>query len=371
MRVRRLIAAVTVVPVVAGCSVSAGRLPPLPAPPPVTIPADPGFNVVATGDVLIHPELTAQATADGSGRRDYRPMLAGIRDVISRADLAICHLETPIAPPGGPFAGYPDFSAPPEITTALAATGYDDCSTASNHTLDQGAAGVARTEDALDAAGVRHTGSARSEQEARTPLVLDVHGVKVGHVAFTFGYNGRKVPAATPWLANTLDVDAVLAAARAARAAGAQIVIVSLHWGTEYQQEVTADQRRIAQRLLNDPAIDLIIGHHAHVVQPFENINGKWVAYGLGNSIARHSEPRGTTEEGVIARFHFVPSATGWSVDRAEYLPTVIDLGPPIRLDLAGSPQLDPARAAKALQDTDSVVLSRGAANAGLMRAMN
>jgi poly-gamma-glutamate synthesis protein (capsule biosynthesis protein) len=164
-------------------------------------------------------------------------------------------------------------------------------------------------------------------------------------------------------------VDAVLAAARAARAAGAQVVIASLHWGVEYQQVPTADQRRIAQRLLADPAIDLIIGHHAHVVQPFEKINGKWVAYGMGNSIARHSEPRGTTEEGVIARFHFTPSGSGWTVDRAEYVPTVIDLGPPIRLRTASSPELDPARSAKALRDTDEVVLSRGAGQAGLTRA--
>ncbi|WP_236792755.1 CapA family protein [Amycolatopsis sp. GM8] len=370
MRVRRLIAALAAVPLSAACVANVDRAP-LPNNPPVSIPVDPGINVVATGDVLIHPELTTQATQDGNGQRDYRPMLAGIRDVISRADLAICHLETPLAPPAGPFEGYPDFSAPPEIATAIASTGYDDCSTASNHTLDQGVDGITRTLDTLDSVGVRHTGSARTQQEARTPLILDVHGVKVGHVAFTFGYNGRKLPADKPWVANTLDVDAVLAAARAARAAGAQIVIASLHWGVEYQQVPTADQQKIAQRLLGDPAIDLIIGHHAHVVQPFEHINGKWVAYGLGNSIARHSEPRGVTEEGVIARFHFVPSGTGWTVDRAEYVPTVIDLGPPIRVRTASSPQLDPVRAAKAVQDTDSVVLSRGGADAGLARAAN
>jgi poly-gamma-glutamate synthesis protein (capsule biosynthesis protein) len=367
MRVRRLIATLAVVPVVAACTTGTER-PSLPGSSPAIPAADPGFSVVATGDVLIHPELTEQATADGGGQRDYRPMLAGVQDVISRADLAICHLETPLAPANGPFKGYPEFSAPPEITTALAGTGYDDCSTASNHTLDMGTDGVDRTLDDLDAAGIKHTGSARTKQEAQTPLVLEVHGVKVGHVSFTFGFNGKKLPSGSPWAANTLDADAVLAAARA-RAAGAQVVIASLHWGVEYQQTATADQRRIAQRLLGDPAIDLIIGHHAHVVQPFEKIGGKWVAYGLGNSIARHSEPRGTTEEGVIGRFHFVPSGSGWSVERAEYVPTVIDLGPPIRLRTASSPALDPSRSAKALRDTDEVVLSRGAGEAGLTRA--
>ncbi|GHF37339.1 poly-gamma-glutamate synthesis protein (capsule biosynthesis protein) [Amycolatopsis bartoniae] len=355
---RRLSGVLAAVLLTAACTTATA---PVPAPVPAA-PPDPGFTVVASGDVLIHPALTEQATKDGSGTRDYRPELAGIRDVVSRADLAICHLETPLAAAGGPFRGYPDFSAPPEIATALAATGYDDCSTASNHTLDQGTAGVQRTLDALDAAGVRHTGSARSEQEAATPLVLDVHGVKVAHVSFTFGFNGRTVPADRPWVANTLDARAVLAAARAAKAAGAQVVIASLHWGVEYRQEPTEDQRRIARQLLADPAVDLIIGHHAHVVQPFERIGGKWVAYGLGNSIARHDEPRGTTEEGAIARFHFTPSGSGWTVDRAEYVPTVIDLGPPIRLRTARDAGADPAR-------TDEVVFSRGAREAGLTRA--
>lgn len=368
MRIRLVLAGFTAGALLAACFAPdddpvAPRTPTVVAPP-----ADPGFTIAATGDVLIHPALTDQAVADGGGRRDYRPLLAGIRHDISAADLAICHLETPLAPEEGPFRGYPEFSAPPEIAEALADTGYDDCSTASNHTIDEGTDGVDRTLDDLDKAGIRHTGSARTQQEARTPLVMDVHGVKVGHVSYTFGFNGKKLPSGEEWVSNTLDADAVLTTARAARAAGAQVVIASLHWGTEYQHEVTASQRQIAQRLLADPAVDLIIGHHAHVVQPIEKIDGKWVAYGLGNSIAKHSDPRGTTEEGLIGRFHFTRSDGRWIVDRAEYVPTVIDLGPPIRLRTADDPTLAPARAAEALARTDEVVLSRGAAAQGLTR---
>jgi poly-gamma-glutamate synthesis protein (capsule biosynthesis protein) len=251
----------------------------------------------------------------------------------------------------------------------LADTGYDDCSTASNHTLDMGDAGVTRTLDTLDAAKIKHTGSARSEKEAKTPLVFDVRGVKVGHVSYAFGFNGKKLPADEPWLANTLAADDVIASAKAARAAGAKVVVASLHWGTEYVQEPTAEQRRIAQKLLNDPNIDLIIGHHAHVVQPFEKINGKWVAYGMGNLIARHSEPKGITEEGVIARFHFTPKGSGWTVDKAEYVPTLIDLGSPIRLlDLSQPGTGAPDRRTEALKHTDQIVLSRGAGDQGLTR---
>ncbi|MDQ0382070.1 CapA family protein [Amycolatopsis thermophila] len=368
MRIRSVLAALAAVPLLASCSGSGGDPAGGGTSAAVTPRADSGFTVAATGDVLIHPALTDQATSDGGGTRDYRPLLAAIAPEISSADLGVCHLETPLAPADGPFEGYPEFSAPPEIAGALAATGYDDCSTASNHTLDQGVEGVNRTLDELDAAGIRHTGSARSRQEAATPLVLDVHGVKVGHVSATFGFNGKKPPAGKQWVSNTLDADAVLASARAARAAGAEVVIASLHWGTEFQHEPTASQRQIAQRLLGDPAVDLIIGHHAHVVQPIEKINGKWVAYGLGNSIAKHDEPRGTTEEGLIGRFHFTRSGTGWTVDHAEYVPTVIDLGPPIRLRTADDPALAPARAAQAVARTDGIVLSRGAGGQGLTR---
>ncbi|MEQ0562410.1 CapA family protein [Amycolatopsis sp. NEAU-NG30] len=325
------------------------------------------FTVVATGDVLIHPALTEQAEADGGGKLDYRPLLAGIKPLVSGADLGICHLETPLAKEGGPYSGYPSFSAPPEIADAVKDTGYDTCSTASNHTIDQGAEGVTRTLDKLDAVGVKHTGSARSAAEAAKPLILDVHGVKVAQVSYSFGFNGIKVPSGKPWLANQIDVDDVLAAARKARAAGAQVVIASLHWGVEYQHEPTTEQRSQAKRILASDDVDLIVGHHAHVVQPFEKIGDKWVAYGLGNSVARHSEPKGDTEEGAAARFRFVRDGDRWKVGKAEYVPTLIKLDSPIRLiDLSTAEKS--AQVTKALEDTDKNILSLGADKDGLTR---
>ncbi|MEV7555299.1 CapA family protein [Amycolatopsis sp. NPDC089917] len=337
------------------------------APPRSSQAPDGAFTVVATGDVLIHPALTDQAKEDGKGEIDYRPLLAGIKPLISGADLGICHLETPLAPKGGPYSGYPSFSAPPEIVDALKDTGYDNCSTASNHTIDQGAEGATRTLDKLDEAGIKHTGSARSAEEAKKPLIVDVKGVKVAQISFAYGFNGIKVPAGKPWLVNQIDAEDVIAQAKAARKAGAQVVVASLHWGTEYQHEATAEQRSLAKKLLGDDSIDLIIGHHAHVVQPFERINGKWVAYGLGNSVARHSEPKGSTEQGAAVRFRFVRDGERWKVDKAEYVPTLVQLGPPIRLlDLTAGQSGDAG--AEALKATDEVVLSRGAGDQGLTR---
>ncbi|WP_143669549.1 CapA family protein, partial [Streptomyces sp. wa1063] len=115
------------------------------------------------GDVLPHSSVIDRAAVDAGGAGyDFAPMLAGVAPVVSGADLAFCHMETVYGEEGGPYTGYPSFKSPPEVAAALRTTGFDSCSTASNHTLDDGADGVRRTLDALDGAGIRHAGSART-----------------------------------------------------------------------------------------------------------------------------------------------------------------------------------------------------------------
>ncbi|HEX8767049.1 MAG TPA: CapA family protein [Jatrophihabitans sp.] len=261
------------------------------------------MTVLGSGDVLIHPALWQQAAADaraqGRPGYDFGPIYAGVAPITRAADLAICELETPLAAPEGPFAGWPNFNAPPQVLPALRAAGYDSCTTASNHTLDQGYAGVKRTLDELDAAGLRHTGSARSAAEAARPLILTTgNGVRIAQLAFSFGFNGIAVPADQPWLANTIDLPAILAAAHRARQAGADIVVLSMHWGIEYDHHPSAEQAGQADRLLASPDIDVILGDHPHVVQPFQKLHGKWVAYCMGNQIARHAQPINDNREG-------------------------------------------------------------------------
>ena len=235
--------------------------------------------MVATGDVLVHQDraLTAGALQD-DGSYDFSGVLAPVAPLIGAADLAICHLETPVAPPGGPYRGYPRFAVQPEIVTALAGAGYDLCSTASNHSLDDGTEGLVRTLDALDAAGIAHTGTYRSEAESIEPRIVEAGGVRVGHVAATFGLNGAPLPDGREWsvdVAPVPDVDGLLAAAARARAAGAEVVVASLHCCVEYRHDPTDAQAAAVRALLASPDIDLVLGHHAHVVQPFERINGK------------------------------------------------------------------------------------------------
>lgn len=302
-------------------------------PPPKT-----RLTVAAAGDLLVHPPLTEQAAKDaraaGHAGHDFTQVLASIASVVSAADLAICHMETPLALPAGPFTGFPIFSVPPELADAAARAGFDTCSTASNHSLDTGMDGVQRTLDNLDRVGLRHTGTARDADEARTPNIIDVGGVKVAQLSYTFSFNGVPLPEGMPWAANLIDDKAILAEARQARAQGAEIVILSLQWGTEYQNAADDGQIGLAQQLLAGPEIDLIIGHHVHVVQPFEKIGRTWVAYGLGNLTTRF--PDGSpenTQDAVVATFTFSRVAPDrWEVTEATAVPTFMAYYPVARV---------------------------------------
>jgi poly-gamma-glutamate synthesis protein (capsule biosynthesis protein) len=331
------------------------------------------FTVVATGDVIPYPSIMRQAQQDAGGAGyDFRPVLAGVRDVVAPADLAICHMETPYGEPDGPFTGYPLFRSPPQVAEALAATGYDSCSTASNHTLDAGADGVRRTLDALDASGVRHSGSARTAAEARRPSRMRAGGAEVAHLSYTYGTNGIPLPDGMPWAVSLLDPGRVVADARAARRAGADVVLVSVHWGTEWQQEPDEQQVDVAGKLTaartdGQPDIDLVIGTHNHVPQAYEKVNDVWVVYGLGDQVASFVEEKYRGNEGSTARFTFAPKegdGKRWTVSRAEFLAGHSDKGPPFRVVTATRERFPDVR-----ERVRNAVLSRGAAQDGLTEA--
>ncbi|MGJ5895384.1 hypothetical protein DF268_07340 [Streptomyces sp. V2] len=385
-RRRPLALAATVLLAVAACQVQEAREDKRPAPgrpapsAPAAAPA-PGFTLVATGDVLPHTSIIDRARFDAAGRGyDFRPMLDAVRPLVSRADLALCHMET-VYGANGDYTGYPAFKSPPEVAEALAATGYDGCSTASNHSLDDGPAGIARTLDALDGAGVRHAGTARTPQEATTPTLLRAGRATVAHLAYTYGTNGYPLPPGRPWTVNVIDEAKILTDARAARRAGADVVVVSLHWGTEWQDAPDEQQLTLARTLTAStdagrPDIDLILGTHAHIPQAYEKVNGTWVVYGMGDQIAGEMfdhrgqpDPRGN--QSTIARFTFTPPehpGTRWNVTRAEFVPQLfdIDAGRVLDLNQALAQGADVRGVRDRIRD---VVLSRGAAKDGLVMA--
>ncbi|MEU2577607.1 CapA family protein [Streptomyces anulatus] len=342
------------------------------------------FTLLAAGDVLPHSSVIDRAAADAGGAGyDFAPMLAGVAPVVSGADLAFCHMETVYGEEGGPYTGYPSFKSPPEVATALRTTGFDSCSTASNHTLDDGADGVRRTLDALDGAGIRHAGSARTAAEAARPTILPAGpgkgAAKVAHLAYTYGTNDIPPPADRPWTVNLTDEGRIIEEARAARRTGADVVVLSAHWGTEWQDEPDATQLELARRLTASadggrPDIDLIIGTHAHVPQAYEKVNGTWVVYGMGDQIAGAminyegvQDPRGN--QSSMGRFTFAPPAKSgerWKVSKAEFVPQWYDTVTGRAVNLNASLD-DGAEHLREVRDRiRAVVLGRGADKDGL-----
>lgn len=294
---------------------------------PTTSPPPPSFTMVATGDLLMHEPVTQQAKELAVGQPyDFRPLLADVRPLLSAADLAICHMETPLSPDDRRITYYPTFVAPREIAAAASWAGYDTCTTASNHTLDQGSAGVKATLDALDEANLMHVGTARSATEPSW-RIYDIHGIRVAHLDYTYGLNGIPVPKDKPWIVNVIDAHRILADAHAARVAGAQFVMVALHWGQEYQSAASADQKALAKTLLASPDIDFIYGCHVHVVQPIDQIDGKYVVYGMGNFLAKHAPCCDTpqTRDGMILQVTVTEQAGRVVVTHLTYTPTFVD----------------------------------------------
>lgn len=317
----------------AGCgtTVGGGSLPNPTAPVTATpTPSGPrNVTVVMNGDMLLHNGLWYGAQLDaartGRGPMDFRPLLADLQPVIKGADLAVCHMETPLAPRGGPYKNFPLFSVPPQIAPALKWAGYDACTTASNHSVDQGFEGVVRTLKELRGAGLGATGTATTQAASEQPLVIDAGGVTVGIVSASYGTNGLPLPPGKPWSVNLIDVGKIRAQAALARAEGAEIVLAALHWGNEYQHSPSDYQTELADKITKLADIDLVYGHHAHVVQPFDKVNGTWVLYGLGNAVAQQDAAKDELYDGVTARVTFTEQPDGrFTVGKLEYFPTRI-----------------------------------------------
>ncbi|HSP39388.1 MAG TPA: CapA family protein [Frankiaceae bacterium] len=301
-----------------------------PAAPGAGTPGSAEVTVAFTGDLLLHAPVYQQAAVDGrsSGRSyDFRPMFARVKPLLSAPDLAICHQETPLLPTDAGVSGYPVFHTPPEIAADAKDAGFDGCSTASNHSFDGAASGVASTLTALDRVHLAHVGTARSAQERAKPETHDVRGVQVALLDYTYGLNGERLPSSQPYLVNLINVPAILHDAAAARAAGAKIVVVQMHWGTENQSAPTAEQRAQARQLLASPDIDAIVGGHVHVPQPVERIAGKYVVYGVGNFLSNQSPAccPPASQDGVIVTLHLTDAHGPWAVSRVSFTPTYVD----------------------------------------------
>jgi poly-gamma-glutamate synthesis protein (capsule biosynthesis protein) len=310
------------------------------------------FTVSASGDLLMHRPLLDRANANSGGSGfDFTPFFNKISPYVAKADLALCHVETPMGP--GPITTYPIFNTPRDLATSIHRSGWDACSTASNHSLDGGQAGIDGTVDALDDNDVKHTGSFASEKKSNKPTFLRVDGLKLGFVAYTDATNGFSAP--HPWSVNEYAASnpkagakAIIRDARKARDQGADAVIVQLHWGDENSPRPNASQLAVAKKLTAAKVVTVVVGQGPHVVQPIERINGKFVVFSEGNLVSNQGASTGlpaATQDGIIALLRFKAVGDDVTVRRVTYIPTWVRLGDYVVLPARASSDPDNAGA--------------------------
>ncbi len=287
------------------------------------------------GDLLWHNTLVFGAQTDGrrTGKTlDFEPLLEGVRPVVESADLAICHNEVPIAPPkGGPYSYYPTFSAPEETLDAVKALGYDVCTTGSNHSLDQ----LRRAQ-----ADPRRDGCPRDPAQRHRPqraggtdatIFTTAAGVKIGLVeGGAYGTNGIPLPDGKPWAVQASGSTTCCPAPGRPGRPGADIVLVAMHDGEEYQSAPTAEQEALADALTKSPPMSTWSTATTSTScsrSPGRTESGWPTASAIWSPRTNRTCRAGT--RGITPpRFTFTEQEPGkFSVSLAEYFPTLVTYG--------------------------------------------
>lgn len=273
---------------------------------------------IAVGDIMMHTPQLPGAYDAKTGSYDFKPFFAQVKPILEQGDWTLANLETPIAGKALGLSGYPRFNAPPELADAMKYAGFTTVTNANNHALDRGAQGVSMTLDKLQTLGFEIKGTARSLAESEKLTILKRGDISMGLLAYTYGTNGIPLPKDQPYAVSLIDEAKMIADIKRLKAAGADFITVSLHFGIEYQTKPNDAQIKLARDLVAAGA-DIIAGSHPHVVQPYEiaevtNADGSvrkgLIIYSMGNFI---SNQKGDTKDyGVIfkARIH-KDNATG------------------------------------------------------------
>lgn len=248
------------------------------------------LSLIAVGDALIHRGVyydaaTNQTDANGYTKYDFTDMFSYIKDIIKPYDLKFYNQETIIGGKNLGLSNYPLFNSPDEIGLNLIDIGFNLVNLATNHTIDKGKEGALYSANFWQSKdGVYAVGSYRSFDERNKVRVEEKNGIKYSLLGYTTSTNGLRVPSGYEYIVNVYNKEQVKKDIEAVRNQ-VDVLIVSMHWGTEYTNTPTSAQREIAE-YLSSLGVDIIIGHHPHVVESIEYVNDTLVIYSLGNFIS-------------------------------------------------------------------------------------
>ena len=282
-------------------------------------------RLVAVGDNLIHDTIIKAGETDHG--YDFRPMYEYIRPLLQGAQIKMINQESPMGGESFGHKGYPNFNTPQQMGKDLLDVGFNVITHANNHAMDCGDKAVQGTvkfwqEEIAAGADIVVSGIYDSQEDRDMVRIMEVEGIKFAFVSYTYGTNG--IPVKVPYRVSLIDKELIRADVEKARQQ-ADVVIAVMHWGQEYQIKENAEQDQLAQ-FLADLQVDLVIGHHPHVIQPVEWLQGEsgnqtLITYSLGNFIS--SQKQKQTMLGAMAEVVFESVDGEVSIKSANMIPLV------------------------------------------------
>lgn len=290
----------------------------------------PELKLSAVGDILMIGPILSLAKLKGQDKYDFDPLFDGVAPYLQQSDFVIGNLETPLAGRESHYTqknhrtGFSMFNCPDELAPALRHTGFHFVTTANNHCMDRGEAGLTRTLQMLDKHGLEHTGTFASNPGQDNHWIKEVKGIRLGIASYTRTTNRNPLPQGKPWAVNMVDPNNPSKLLEHVRRLKRQVdvVIVCIHVGTECCLYPNAAQKRLVELLFKNGA-HLVLGCHPHVVQPVVSRNGKLAIYSLGNFASTRLYHNPNTDCGLILQVTIAKGPGGQiGISNVNYVPT-------------------------------------------------
>lgn len=303
------------------------------------------ITITSVGDIMCHKWQIERAYDKTTDRFDFAESFTYIEKYLSEADFTVGNLETTLAGRNVGaanvlgYSGYPRFNSPEILAKNLKDIGFDLVTTANNHSIDTNYKGIVATLEELDKVGLLHTGTARSIEEKEQQVICEIEGIKVGFLGYTNITNGLSVPEENAYAINNIDyytqsrIKTMCEEVQALRE-NSDMVVVMIHFGNEYVTSPDRYQKQVTDALFEAGA-DVILGSHAHVIQPMEireieNPDGTTrkgvVIYSLGNFISsqRYDETKNQKDIGLIFNLNIENDGVNTRLRSIELIPTYV-----------------------------------------------
>lgn len=289
------------------------------------------ISLLAAGDIMFHSPQYRAAYNKETDSYDFNSTFKYIKKYVENADIALANFETVTAGKEIGYQSYPRFNTPKESLLAIKEAGFDILSTANNHSLDHGKKGLISTIDNINEYGMKNIGTYK---EPNVPIfVEEVEGITIGFLSYTYGLNGLDsflTKEELSYMVNRIDEDKIKEDIENTKSLGADITVVFIHWGNEYQREPSVYQIDLGEKMVEWGA-NIILGSHPHVIQKSQIINkdGKdnFIIYSMGNFLSNQRKEtlnNSYTEDGVMVNLEIEKDfSTGDTIIKnINYIPT-------------------------------------------------